>query len=660
MAHRFIILTFLAGILLVSSCTFTQKIKDGEMAFDRKQYAVAIKMLGDEYERVDYQELKARKAFLIAESYKEINKVPESIEWYKSAFDLNYGDKALEQLGYALKKNEQYKEAVAVFRAVQERVGQSNQISKEIAECLQASEWTAEKEGAPFEIARISQNSMYSDYAPVYYENGQLVITSDRSNPRFEEQYKWTGNWFSNLYIIDESAAEPIPFGMNINSQHNDGTATFNSDFSEIIFTRCFSNLDDDYCKLMISKRNGSGWTEPEILPFVEDRVNYAHPNLHSQDSVLFFAAEKEDGFGGLDIYYVERLKNGWSDPFVLGSAINSIGDEGFPFMDGDTLYFSSNGWAGMGGYDIFKTYVQDDGTWANLENLKPPFNSGADDFAFIIDTEARRTRGEFKGYFTSSRKGSNSDDIYSFNSVFKTEVVEETTDKEEIKPGELKLYLAIRTQENTYLMPDNPESGVTGKKGLNNVSLLITSANGESQTITTGESDFAVIDVDPDQSYTIKAAKADYIAESKSFRPTAIPVEGEKTYNLNFLLEKIFPDYEIVLENIYYDYNESFIREDAKPSLNQLAKLLKENPKIDIELFSHTDCRGEIDYNINLSQARAKAAVDYLVSVGIDAERMKATGLGESRPVINCYCETCTEAEHQENRRTSFKIVNY
>ena len=168
------------------------------------------------------------------------------------------------------------------------------------------------------------------------------------------------------------------------------------------------------------------------------------------------------------------------------------------------------------------------------------------------------------------------------------------------------------------------------------------------------------MIDIVEEGEYSIKAFKNEYLTEIEFFSPINIPSRGEKTYNVDILLEKIFTDREIVLEDIFYDFNESFIREDAKPSLNQLSTLLINNPNVKIQLFSHTDCRGHDDFNDNLSQARAQSAVDYLVSTGITVNRLLATGLGESRPAINCYCETCTEDEHQENRRTTFKIVEH
>lgn len=644
--------------LLIGSCTFTQKIKDGEMAFDRKQYSVAIHMLSDEFERNDYPEIKARKAYLIAESYKEINDVPNAIEWYKSAFDLKFGDKALEQLAYALKKNEQYVEAVNVFQAVQKRIGQSSKIAREITECTLAASWIEASVNTPFVVQQLSENSAYSDYAPVLFENQQLVFTSDRKSERNERIYNWTGNWFSDLYVINRFSKEVIPFDNKINSEHNDGTATFNSDFTEVIFTRCNTELDDDYCHLMSSKRTNSGWTSPTQLSFIEDRVNYGHPSLHQEDSILFFAAEFEAGYGGYDIYYSQRVEEGWTEPFVLSGVINSIGNEKFPFIDGDTLYFASDGKPGMGGLDIFKSYVKADGTWSQPVNMKPPFNSGADDFSLIIDIPKRDNTGELTGYFTSSRQGSKMDDIYAYKSRIISKPVEEVVDEEVDKPKP-KLYLAIKTLENKFLVESDPFSGVVGKQNLPSVELEISSTSG-TQSISSGAKSFKVIDIVDGETYTIRARKAEYLAEIATFKASDVPVTGEKTYNLSLLLEKIFTDREFVLENIYYDFDKSFIREDAKPSLNELSNLLSNNPSVKIELLSHTDCRGEDDLNQRLSQARAQAAVDYLVSVGISPDRMQAAGLGETRPAINCYCETCTEDEHQENRRTSFKILEF
>ncbi len=649
---------FLVLIFTVTSCTFTQKIKDGEMAYDRKQFAVAINMLSDEFDRIDYPEIKARKAYLIAESYNEINNIPSAIEWYKNAFDLNFGDKALEKLGYALKKNEQYNEAVRVFRAVQERNGNTAAVSREISECILAIEWNEQVGKSPISVQKIDQNSPYSDYAPTIFEGNQLVFTSDRNNAKNEGIYNWTGHWFSDLYIVNPYSKEAVPFDSNINSTNNDGTACFNSDFSEIFFTRCKSEIDDDYCKLMHSKRTNNGWSEPDYLNFVQERVNYGHPSLHSNDSILFFAAQLESGFGGYDLYYSTKNEKGWDEPLLLGNKVNSIGNEKFPFIYEDTLYFSSDGWPGMGGLDIFKVYLTEDGSWSDIENLKPPINSGADDFCYIVDINKRKTTGEFAGYFSSSRKGSDEDDIYAFKSSIIDVPIEEVVTVEKDK-GELKLYLAIKSYENKYLVDDDPLSGVVGKQNLPSVEIEVESKSGISK-ITSGNKAFIVIDIEAGQTYTVRASKNGYLTEIKNFVPKDVPLNGEKTYNLDLLLEKIYTDREIILENIYYDYNESFIRNDAKPSLNNLGSMLNNNPNVKIQLFSHTDCRGKDDFNMTLSQARAQAAVNYLVSIGINKDRMIAIGLGESRPAINCYCETCSEDEHQENRRTSFKIMEH
>lgn len=628
------------------------------MAYDRKQFAVAIHMLGDEFERTDFPELKARKAYLIAESYNEINNVTDAIDWYKMAFDLGFGDKALERLAYALKKNEQYIEAVRVFQAVQKRVGQDPRIIKEITECTNASQWLAEKDKSPFEVEEIEHNSEYSDYAPQIYEGSQLVFSSDRKSKLNENIYGYTGNWFSDIYIINQFSNSVIPFDDRINSEHNDGTAAFNSTYTEMIFTRCVNEFDDDHCMLMSSTRDGGSWTEPKALEFIEEGINYGDPAFHTNDSILFFNAEMEEGFGGKDIYYAQRIGESWSVPQILGAGVNTSGNERFPFIDKDTLYFASDGWPGMGGLDVFKTYVDEDGDWSKVENLKPPINSGSDDFGLVIDLKRRANTGELTGYFSSSRDKGASDDIYAFRSRIvadPNEVIEDVVKDEK----ELKLKLAVTTSENTFLVPDDPQSGVTGKVSLPQVELVVETTSGK-RKINSGEKGLTIQDIQPEEVVKITAAKEGYFTEIKTFKPSNVPEYGEKTYSLPILMEKIVADREIVLENIYYDLDEFFIRDDAKPSLNELGTLLINNPKISIQLFSHTDCRGRDDYNLTLSQNRAQAAVDYLVDFGIDASRMGATGLGETRPAINCYCETCTEEEHQENRRTTFKIVSY
>ena len=183
-----------------------------------------------------------------------------------------------------------------------------------------------------------------------------------------------------------------------------------------------------------------------------------------------------------------------------------------------------------------------------------------------------------------------------------------------------------------------------------------------EKKTIELGEDGFFTFEMDANTDYYFFASKADYLNNNSRFSTKGIakdPANPIQKFEVEILLDKIFKNREIVLENIYYDYDESYIRQDAQPTLNKLAELLQRNPDIKIELASHTDCRGPAGYNQKLSQERAQAAVDFLIKKGIQSERVSARGYGKNSPAIDCICQRCTDEERQINRRTAFKVLD-
>ena len=211
------------------------------------------------------------------------------------------------------------------------------------------------------------------------------------------------------------------------------------------------------------------------------------------------------------------------------------------------------------------------------------------------------------------------------------------------------------------YQISEEPNSGKIGRIALGNVLIKALSADGqkviESYTDANG---FFYTDVPLNKEITFTGAKLNYLNSSKTISTSNIDFgnEDSKTINLELELEKIFLDKEINLENIYYDYDKWDIKAEAKPTLDKLVQLLVDNPQINIQLSSHTDCRGEDQYNETLSQKRAQSAIEYLITKGIKPERLVAKGYGESLLTISCICEQCTEAQHQANRRTTFKIL--
>ena len=644
------------------SCNPTAKIKDGDTAFQYKQYSRAIDLLSVEFEDSDRKDIKADKAFHIAESYLKLSSPKLANEWYQRAMSLGYGLRATYGVALTYKQLEQYDKAIEVFQSLKGKSTATMNVDRMIFMCRNAKQWKQEAIDN-YSLRKLLPSENTSNYSPVIYNNDLIVFTSDRPEATGSRSYQWTGRKMSDLFVMDKEGGTPKRFDAFINSNYNEGTAVFNRSYTEMYFTRCFNNesIGDQYCKLMYSQKINEVWGEPEALPFVSNKINYGQPCLIEGDSVLVFSSISEDGANGYDLWYSVRENQIWSEPFPMPASINTPGNEYFPTSDGDTLYFSSDYLPGMGGLDIFKSYLEN-GTWADPVNLKPPFNSGADDFGLIMDRIGRISKAiEYRGYFTSSRDMMGHDDIYYYE-IYKTQEPEIVVEEEvEDTLVEVDLYLAGKVLERIYQESGNPNSPISGKKPIQEPYIEIKDEAGEILDINANKKGLFIGSVELNKSYTITAKKQGYLNNVLELSTKGLKFdEGQtsKTLNVEIYLDKIYKGKEIVLENIYYDFDEFFIREDAKPTLDALAQKLILNPQISIELSSHTDCRGEEDYNLNLSQDRAQSAVDYLISMGIDSSRIVPKGYGETNPLDNCECDECSEDQHQLNRRTAFKIL--
>ncbi|HMQ48061.1 MAG TPA: OmpA family protein [Saprospiraceae bacterium] len=656
------ILGVLSMTLVLAACsTQTAPVRDGQTAYERKQYAVAAELLQKDYNKSKSRVEKGKLAYLIANSFDRLNKSEQSIKWYQIAYDNQYGLDALKAYAFALKKAERYEEAMQAFKDLGLEIGSPYEYRREISACQVAIGWKSNRQ--EYEIELLEFNSGSADYAPVIYKDNQLVFTSDRSASTGKDTYFWTGNAFSDLFVVDLGSNAIAGFDAMLNTANNEGTVCFNQAFTEVYFSRCFSNKKDEvsYCKIMHSEWTPSGWSEPQVLPFTEDKVNYVQPSLSPNGRLLYFSANHPDGWGGYDIYAVEKSTGGeWGQPALLSRSINTSGDEKFPFIDQDTLYFSSDNHTGMGGLDVFRSFKMRDGSWSPAHNLKTPINSGGDDFGYAIDYTQQPDGAILqKGYFTSTREsGVGNDDIYRFTKIVlppEPEVI-----KPEPKPEDYKILLHCYVLEKIYEFPDNPNSKILGRKPLPGAGLSVQfERKKEKKTI--DEAGFVVIELQENTDYQFLASNEGYLTNDATFTTIGIGKDPEnpvQIFELEIVLEKIFVNQEIRLENIYYDFDRWEIRDDAKPTLDELVRNLKLNPAIQIQLSSHTDCRGSDRYNEDLSQRRAQSAVNYLIEKGIDPVRLSARGYGEGVPEASCLCARCSEEEHQQNRRTTFTIL--
>jgi len=663
-----IVIVCLAG--LIASCSSTKQINDSSKAFELEQYHIAVELLKGEFKNAADGVVKAEKAFMLAESYRKMNNVVEAAVWYQQAVDLNYKPIAKWWLGHMLKGQENYEKAKEIFKSfAMSDPASSSKAEIEIEACDNAIKWKGWK--TKYRIERMDVvNSEKSDYSPYIGENKSLVFSSDRKDAVGKENYPWTGDNFSDLFVSEkdenDNYTEPVLFDDKeiINTEDNEGTVTFNKEFTEIYFTRCTSEDEEapgDYCKIHVSYRNDDGtWGDPEVVALFEDSFEVGHPALSADGNQMVFASNGPGSHGGKDLYVTNRTSDGWGTPKNLGPDINTEGDEMFPFLhpDGD-LYFASNGLPGMGMLDMYYATKETALTWVKPLNLLAPINSGADDFGIFYDEYNILNQSGFYesvGYFCTSRPGGRGkDDIYKFTVV---------------KPA----YFALDGLVLKKILEDrsDPGSAVLDLSPIPNCKISLMkydNATGVGETVESMLSDedgvFNFI-LEPETEYKVTAEPTEGDFFTKSEFVTTKGIIGSKnlaiTLTIEVVLDTMIPETQIVLKNIYYDYDDWKILKEAAKVLDTLAFLLKDNPTIKVEIGSHTDSRGSFAYNEKLSSRRASVVVKYLISRNIARTRLAAKGYGESTLVNNCddsRMETCSEQLHAQNRRTTFKVLS-
>ena len=457
------------------------------------------------------------------------------------------------------------------------------------------------------------------------------------------EIYDWNKEPFLDLYqvsftqtgnAVKYDSSEVKIESEDVNTDYHEASIAITSDGKTMYFTRDDVNKRNriEYDKegtthLMIysAKLIDGNWTNIKELPFNDKVYSSGHPALSPDDKTLYFVSDREGGLGQTDIYSVAINDNGtFGEPENLGEKVNTEGREMFPFVSKDnTLYFSSDGYLNLGLLDIFKSDILKNEERKDPENLGAPLNSGYDDFAFFIDSDTQI------GYFSSNRPGGKgSDDIYSFNI---TECKQTVTGVAKDSKTEIIL------------------TGVTVK--------LIDETGKIIEEITTQQDGTYTFEVDCDKKYTIVGDKPDYKSDQK---PLETDFENEKEHKLDLELEPLIIDNQIVINPIFFDFDKWNIRTDAQYELENIVDVLRKHPTMVIKIESHTDCRGTKRYNRKLSDRRAKSTREYIISRGIEANRIEsAIGYGEDQLLNECADGVkCTEEEHQLNRRSYFYIV--
>ena len=500
------------------------------------------------------------------------------------------------------------------------------------------------------EVENLEINTELSDFGTTEFENG-IVFASSRGGGR---KYRWNEEPYLDIYAVEKTEngfGEVKEISGKVNTKYHESSAVFSPNGKYMFFTRNnffrlkYKEDETGVNRLQLYRATLSEdgtWDEIHKVHFNSEDYSVAHPALNLTGTRLYFASDMPGSYGQSDIFVVDVNNDGTlGQPENLGSSINTEGQESFPFMDtSGNLFFSSTGFPGLGGFDVFKSEELDQkvasGSNRNfpIENVGMPVNSIADDFAYYENLVTRRV------YFSSNREGGKgSDDIYTF----------------EVPECEQLVFGTVQDKNTDVLIP-------------NATVILFDGEGNELERQTVGEDAAFEFDLDCEMEYLIRGEKETYASDEKRFSTPKMNQELQ----LQLLLEKDEQEIEpcddlakiLDIPIIYFDYDKSNIRYDAEIELQKVLVVLNKYPTMTIDIKSHTDCRGLADYNERLSEKRAQATRQYLIDNGIDAGRLTAKGYGESQLVNDCGCEptntsSCSEEEHQLNRRSEFIITS-
>ncbi|HWR94426.1 MAG TPA: OmpA family protein [Flavobacterium sp.] len=497
-----------------------------------------------------------------------------------------------------------------------------------------------------YDIKDAGINSQYSDYGAAFFGK-KVVFTTGRDTGNFAQKiHKWSNQYFTNLYSAemasDDSLKIPEKFSKQVRTKFHESTPYFTKDGKTMYFTR--NNYNEgkkgkDANKITLLKIykatfKDSVWSDVTALPFSSDNYNTAHPCLSPDEKTLYFVSDMEGSVGQSDIYKVKINDDGsFGTPENLGIKINTEGKESFPLVtDENEIYFASNGLPGLGGFDIFVSKINADGTYTKPINIGAPANSPQDDFAYLIDTKTR------KGFLSSNREnGKGLDDIYKFletkRMVYEQKLSGAVTDED---TGEILANATITLLDDKF---NKIAETKTDDKGL------------------------YTFDVESGKPYYVRAEKDGYnTKETKVVIPnepgnTDLPIQLKKSTCKVTVGDNLGVCFGI--KDIYFDFDKSNITPKAAIELEKILDVMNQYPKMKIDVRSFTDSRGTHKYNEKLSDRRAKSTVSWLINNGISTDRISGKGFGETQLVNKCSDNVkCTEEEHQANRRSEFIIT--
>lgn len=665
---------------------FTNKMRKADLYVEYFAYADAVEL---------YQQIAAKEGVTdtlrlkIAECYRKLNLPDSTANWYDrieseqvlQPIDHLYHAQALHSMGDIAKakiKYQKYYDLVSVdSRAPLKIEGIENITDYYIDSAL-------------YNVKEIATNSPQADFGPSYFQDG-IVFASARPRPSLiKQKFKWNKTSYLDLYftsVSGENYSVPMGFSSEVNSRFHEGPVAFFPDGKSMIFTRNNYHQSkpgvsgDGIVKLKLYSADiseQSGWNNVQELPFNSDEYSVGHPTLSRDGKKLYFASDMPGGYGGTDLY-VSTLDSTWSLPVNLGPQINSEGDEMFPFLyDDKLLYFSSNGYGGLGGLDVYKTWLTEEEA-PGVINMGYPINTTKDDFSLILDEFGK------SGYLSSNRYGgTGDDDIYSviLNRIIVDAFLVDKATGEPIEDGVL-FALDKTTERPAPILKDgnmiqydalpNRSYEIKGsKEGYydNVVEVPIGELQPGTERITVKVElekvpEYPPLEIPSDLDAADILLIENISGKRQSFvlpQDSVYAYEGNENQLQTALAAKNIEVGKIIrISNIYFDLDKWNIRPDAAEQLDKLVGLLNQYPNMKLAMDAHTDSRQTDNYNDVLSQRRARSTMNYLIKQGIDPDRLQRAHFGERQLVNDCGNDAiCTEAQHQFNRRTEFQIVSY
>ena len=712
-----ILILSVVGALLLNSCGADQAMKKGDKFYAVGEYFDAATQYRKAYTHTPSKQrvLKGQRAMKVADCYRRIHFTTKAISAYQNAIRYKQDDSLTHlYMGQLHMRNGSYKEAAKHFQMAIDSLsmvyhnskesgntGDSEQRSdKENAQFLnsidnyislaktglkaaqQAPDW--KKEGSDYTIKRMDLfNSRRAEYSPMLSgdEDEQLYFTSTRNQAQGDEYSGITGAKNADIFLSQKDDkgkwSKPQTIDSELNSTMDEGACCFSPDGKSMYLTICKTDPNyPRYATIAVSNRSDASWSKPTELTLSKDTLSsFAHPAVSPDGQWLYFVSDMPGGLGGFDIWRCQIHGNEVGSLENLGEPVNTPGDEMFPtFRPNGDLYFSSDGHPGLGGLDIFIAKSKDKDLFTTTETTKTtlsasgggalasgeekklsklselsykiehpgfPLNSQGDDFGMTF--EGKRNQG----YFCSNRGDTRGyDHIYSF---FNPEIVQT-----------VKGWVY---EQDGYELPA-AQVYMVGNDGTN----LKLSVRGDGSFTQ---------EIKPNVDYVLLATCKGFLNHQEQLRVD--PVTKSEEYVLQFPLANISAP--VLIENIFYDFDKATLRPESTTALDELVRLLNENPNITIELSAHTDYKGSDEYNEGLSQRRAESVVNYLIEHGIPSDRLTPRGYGEGKPktikrkvaerypflkegdvlteeYINKLPEEQQEQCNQLNRRTEFIVL--